>query len=73
MMQNGRIRVLLPPGVGLPPFLVGLGDGGKEEGERGRKGGRRPPILVLFGLGGRGARPCPGLLSSSPLRPTMAH
>ena len=66
--------VLLPPGVGLPPFLVGLGLGrGKEEGERKEGGGRRPPLLVLFGLGGRGARPSPDRLSSSPQRPTKAH
>ena len=62
--------VLLPPGVGLPSFLVGVGEGGKEEEEgKERGGGRRPPLLVLFGLGGRGARPSPCLLSSSPLRP----
>ena len=62
--------VLLPPRVGLPPFLVGLGLGrGKEEGER-KEGGRRPPLLVLFGLGGEGrsALPWPPLLSS-----TKAH
>ena len=64
--------VLLPPGVGFPPFLVGIGFGrGKEEREK--EGGRRPPLLVLFGLGGRGARPSPGHLSSLPLRPTKAH
>ena len=40
--------VLLPLGVGLPPFLVGLGEGGKEEGERGRKGGG--PLRVQFRL-----------------------
>ena len=34
--------VLLPPGVGLPPFLVGVGEGGRRR-ERGRKGGRHPP------------------------------
>ena len=64
--------VLLPPGVGFPPFLVGIGFGrGKEEREK--EGGRRPPLLVLFGLGGRGARPSPGHLSSLPLKPTKAH
>ena len=36
--------VLLPPGVGLPPFLVGLGEGGKEEEER-KKRGAPPPSL----------------------------
>ena len=66
-------RVLLPPGVGLPPFLVGLGVGtGKEEGER-KEGGRRPPLLVLFGLGGRGARLPLSPFSSSSTRPTKAH
>ena len=44
----------------LPPSLVGLGLGGKEErGER--KGGRRP-LLVLFGLGGEGRAAAPWLL-----------
>ena len=34
--------VLVPPGVGSPPSLVGLGE--KEGGEREEgKGGRRPP------------------------------
>src|SRR4051812_28663897 len=47
--------VLLPPGVGLLPFLVGIGEGGKEVEEKKERGGRRPPLLVLFGLGG-GAR-----------------
>ena len=60
--------VLLPPGVGLPPFLVGLGEGGKRR-ERGRKGGAAP-LLVQFGLEGEGARglPWPPLLFS-----TKAH
>ena len=55
--QGGRANggVLLPPGVGLPSFLVGIGEGGKEE-EEGKERGRRPPSLVLFGLGRGGAR-----------------
>ena len=64
--------ILLPPGVGSPPFLVGIGFGKGEE-EREKEGGRRPPLLVLFGLRGRGARPSPGHLSSLPLRLIMAH
>ena len=47
-----------------PPFLVGIGVGrGKEEREK--EGGRRPPLLVLFGLEGEGraAQPWPPLLS----------
>ena len=48
--------VLLPPGVGLPSFLVAIGEGGKEEEEGKERGGRRPPSLVLFGLGRGGAR-----------------
>ena len=63
--------VLLPPGVGFPPFLVGIGFGmGEREERERRKGGRRPPLLVLFGLGGdgRAAQPWPPLLSS-----TKAH
>ena len=76
--QGGRAKggVLLPPGVGLPSFLVGVGEGGKEEeegkergegGGRGEgKGGRRPPSLVLFGLGrgGGAAHLLPPLLFS---------
>ena len=61
--------VLLPPGVGLPPFLVGLGEGGKEE-EEGKERGRRPPSLVLFGLGGGGAR---GPLLAPSLFSLLAH
>ena len=49
--------VLLPPGVGLPPFLVGLGEGGKRREREEGKGGTAPPLLVLFGLGGRGRGP----------------
>ena len=55
--------VLLPPGVGLPPFLVQLGEGkeGKEkekEGEGGKEGkGGRPPSPIRFGLGGPRALP----------------
>ena len=59
--------VLLLPGVGLPPFLVQLGEGeGRERGEKG-KGGRRPSLLVQFGLEGEGARslPWPPLLCST--------
>ena len=65
--------VLLLPGVGLPPFLVGIGfaEGGKEERE---EEGGRPPLLVLFGpKGGRGTQTISGHLSSLPLRPTKAH
>ena len=55
--------VLLPPGVGLPSFLVGEGEGVKEEEEgKERGGGGRPPLPVLFGLGGRGRAACPPLL-----------
>ena len=62
---GGRAKggVLLPPGVGLPPFLVQLGEGkdGKEkekegEGGKGGKGGR-PPSPIRFGLGGPRALP----------------
>ena len=56
--------VLLPPGVGFPPFpswnRIQEGERGEREGR-----GRRPPLLVLFGLGGRGARPI--ALATSPL------
>ena len=55
---QGRARqggVLLPPGVGLPPFLVQLGEGkeGKEKEKEGGggKGGKGGRPLVQFGLG----------------------
>ena len=57
--------VLLLPGVGFPPFHVGLGLGGEEREGKG-KGGRRPPSLSNSDWG-RGARGCP--LASSPLPP----
>ena len=42
--QGGRAKggVLLPPGVGLPSFLVGIGEGGKEEEEGKDRGGAAP-------------------------------
>ena len=55
--------VLLPPGVGFPPFLVGIGFVNWKE-EREKEGGRRPPLLVLFGLGGGARGPA---LATSPL------
>ena len=69
-LGGGRAKggVLLPPGVGLPLFLVGVGEE-KERREERRKGGRRP-LLVQFRLEGEGARGCPWLPSSSP---TKAH
>ena len=79
MAGQGRARqggVLLPPGVGLPPFLVQLGDlpcsRSRREGkgrEKGRKEGVRPLPLVQFvlGLGGR------SLSSLFPLKPNKAH
>ena len=52
--------VLLLPGVGLPSFfLVGLGLGGGEGGERGKERGGAAPLLVQFGVGGKGARGLP--------------
>ena len=55
---QGRARqggVLLPPGVGLPLFLVGVG-GGKEGKEREEGKGGTAPLLVQFRLEGEGAR-----------------
>ena len=69
--RGGRPRrtrqggVLRPPGVGRPPLALVE----KERGRGKRKGGRRPPFLVLFGLGGRGSVACPGRLLFS----LMAH
>ena len=42
--QGGRAKggVLLPLGVGLPSFLVGVGEGGERGGGGEGKGGRRP-------------------------------
>jgi len=60
--------VLLPPGVGLPPLALLE----KERGRRKEERGAPPPFLVLFGLGGGGARPAlagPPLLPHGPLRP----
>ena len=65
--------VLLLPGVGLPPFPSWIrtwGEGGEGRKER---GALPPPLLVQFGLGGRGARQPLGLLSSSSTRPIKAH
>ena len=55
-------------GSRTPPFLVGVGEGGRRR-ERGRKGGRRPPPCPIWtrGGGGRGL-PWPPLLFS-----TKAH
>ena len=69
--QGGRAKggVLLPPGVGLPSFLVGVGEGGRRR-ERGRKGGAPPPSpCPTWTRGeGRAAQPLPPLLLS-----TRAH
>ena len=64
--------VLLPPGVGLPSFLVGIGEGGKRR-KRGRKGGAPPPFpCPIRTRRGRGTRPSLGsfsLLPRGPCRP----
>ena len=65
--------VLLPPGVGFPPFLVGIGfERGKEEREK--EGGAPPPspCPIRTRGGGGGARPAlagPPLLPYGPCRP----
>ena len=42
--RQGGVLLLL--GVGLPPFLVQLGEGeGRERGEKGKGGGAAPPSL----------------------------
>ena len=67
--QGGRAKgggVLLPPGVGLPSFLVGIGEGGKEE-EEGKERGAPPPFpCPIRTREGRGRGPP---LASSPLLP----
>ena len=76
---GGRPRRGAPGGSPTPtrsrtPFFPSWRRRRGEGGGRGQgKGERRPPLLVLFGLGGRGAWPSPGHLSSLPLRPTKAH
>ena len=57
-----------PTGSRTPPSC--LGGEGKGGEERGKGGAAPPPFLVLFGLGGEGARglPWPALLFS-----LMAH
>ena len=56
--------VLLPPGVGLPSFLVGVGEGGKEEEEGKEKGGAAPSPCPIRTRGeGRAAL----ALAASPL------
>ena len=67
--QGGRAKGgdLLPPGVGLLLFLVGVGEGRKGERRRRKKGGAAP-LLVQFGLEWEGAHGCPGRPSSSPTR-----
>ena len=54
------------PGVGLPPFLLGVGEGRKRK-EGGRKGGPAP-LPIRIGLGGAHPLPC-----SFPLLSTKAH
>ena len=50
--EEGAPRgVLLPPGVGFPPFLFGEGEGRKRK-EGGGKGGPAP-LPIRIGLGGR--------------------
>ena len=63
--------VLLPSGVGFPPFhVVGVGVKEREKRSEGRRG-RSPPPLVQFKLGlGGGGRSLPSLF---PLKPNKAH
>ena len=63
-------RIPTPSRSRFPPFLVQLGEGGKEGGEKEGKGGPRPKTLVQFRLGLGGAHNTSWLL---PLLPTKAH
>ena len=58
--------VLLPPGVGLPPFPSWIRTWEGERGGREEGRGRRPPLLALLGLGGEA---CSLALAASPLPP----
>ena len=63
-MEEARRRSPTPTRSRTPlPFLVQVGEG---EGEK-EKGGRRPSLLVQFGLEGEGTRglPWPPLLFST--------
>ena len=64
--------VLLLPGVGFPPSLVGVGEEGRRrEGEG--KGGAAPSSLVQFGPKGEGARGLPWPPLSLSTKAHMAH
>ena len=65
--------VLLPPGVGLPPFLVGIGfvEGGKEEREV--DGGPAPSPCPIRTKGGGARGPALAASPLLPLRPIKAH
>ena len=67
---QGGWRVQLPPGVGLPLFLLGVGEGRKRK-EGGRKGGGRPPSQFGLGLGGHA--PSHASFPSFPLSPNNSH
>ena len=56
--------VLLLPGVGLPPFHVGLGEEGGKRWRGGRKGGAAPLSLSYSDWAGGARGPA---LASSPL------
>ena len=65
--RRGRARRSPTPTGSRTPslFLVGLGEEGERGGgDEGKGGGRRPPLLVLFGLGGGARGPA---LAASPL------
>ena len=69
LIQLGKGGILLPVGVGLPFFLLGVGEGRKRK-EGGRKGGVAAPSQLGLGLGGA---PSLAPFPSFPLRPNKAH
>ena len=58
-----------PPSRSRTPLFPTPTRRGKGRGRGRRKGGRRPPLLVQFGPGGRRRAAHPGCPSLSPLRP----
>ena len=59
-MGGVLLGLLVQVGIAPPPFLVQVGEEGKEERREGRRGAPPPP-LVQFGLGKGGRQLWPAL------------